>query len=56
MELLAQIAVRSTEVNALLHSSTGGRMISEWAKRPEFREAAMGARYSEPVDNIPKFS
>jgi hypothetical protein len=53
-ELLAQIAVWAREVNDVLHSSSGGKMVSEWAKRSECREAVMGASYSEPAANIPE--
>jgi len=53
-ELLAQIAVWSREVNDVLHASSGGKMVSEWAKRPECREAVMAASYSEPAANIPE--
>jgi hypothetical protein len=53
-ELLAQIAVWAREVNDVLHSSAGGRMVSEWAKRPECKEAVLGASYSAPADRIPE--
>lgn len=53
-ELLAQIAVWAKEVNDVLHSSSGGKMVSEWAKRPECKEAVMGASYSSPAANIPE--
>jgi hypothetical protein len=53
-ELLAQIAKWAKEVNDLLHSSARGKMVSEWAKRPECKEAVMGARYSEPFGDIPE--
>ena len=53
-ELLAQIAVWAKEVNDVLHSSSGGKMVSEWAKRPECKEAVMGASYSAPAANIPE--
>jgi hypothetical protein len=53
-ELLAQIAVWAKEVNDVLHSSSGGKMVSEWAKRPECKEAVMGASYSAPATNIPE--
>jgi hypothetical protein len=53
-ELLSQIAVWATEVNDVLHASAGGRMISEWAKRPECKDAVMSASYSEAVSNIPE--
>lgn len=53
-ELLAQIAVWAKEVDDVLHSSSGGKMVSEWAKRPECKEAVMGASYSAPATNIPE--
>lgn len=53
-ELLAQIAVWAKEVNDVLHASSGGRMVSEWAKRPECREAVLGASYSAAATNIPE--
>jgi hypothetical protein len=53
-ELLAQIAVWAKEVNDVLHSSSGGKMVSEWAKRPECKDAVMGANYSSPAANIPE--
>ena len=53
-ELLAQIVVWAREVNDVLHSSSGGKMVSEWAKRPECKEAVMGASYSAPAANIPE--
>ena len=53
-ELMEQIATWAREVNEALHTTSGGRMISEWAKRPECKDAVMGARYSEPADGIPE--
>ena len=53
-ELLAQIAVWAKEVNDVLHTSAGGKMVSEWAKRPECKEAVMNASYSAPAANIPE--
>ena len=53
-ELLAQIAVWAKEVNDVLHASAGGKMVSEWAKRPECKEAVMGASYSVAAANIPE--
>ena len=53
-ELLAQIATWAKEVNDALHRTAGGRMISEWAKKPECREAVLGASYSEPSTGIPE--
>lgn len=53
-ELLAQIAVWAKEVNEALHESAGGKMVSEWAKRPECKNAVMGASYSSAASNIPE--
>lgn len=53
-QLLSQIATWATEVHEALHSTSGGRMVSEWAKRPECKEAVMSANYSEPVADIPE--
>ncbi|MES2934824.1 MAG: AIPR family protein [Pseudomonadota bacterium] len=53
-ELLTQIAVWAKEINDVLHASSGGRMISEWAKRPECKEAVIGANYSAAASNIPE--
>lgn len=53
-ELMSQIATWAKEVNDTLHASSGGRMVSEWAKRPECKDAVMGANYSEPADDIPE--
>jgi len=54
-ELLGQIGVWAREVNDMLHRTAGGRMVSEWAKRPECREAVLGASYSKPAPGIPEF-
>lgn len=53
-ELLAQIAVWAKEVNEVLHASAGGKMVSEWAKRPECKDAVMSASYSAAANNIPE--
>ena len=53
-ELLAQIALWAKEVNDVLHASAGGKMVSEWAKRPECKEAVLGASYSALATNIPE--
>jgi len=47
--LQQQIRAWADEVNRLLHASSNGRMISEWAKRPECWETVVTARYSAPV-------
>ena len=53
-ELMEQIAKWAREVNDTLHATSGGRMVSEWAKRPECKDAVMSKRYSEPSTNIPE--
>lgn len=53
-ELLSQIAVWAKEVNKVLHESAGGKMVSEWAKRSECKDAVMGASYSATATNIPE--
>ena len=52
--LLAQVSTWANEVNAVLHRTANGRMISEWAKRPECKDAVLGARYSAPAKGIPE--
>ena len=42
------------EVHATLHTSANGRMISEWAKKPECWEVVKGGRYSDPRTGIPE--
>jgi hypothetical protein len=53
-ELMEQIAKWAREVNDILHATSGGRMVSEWAKRPECKDAVMGASYSVPAESIPE--
>lgn len=51
-ELLAQIGVWAREVNEVLHKSANGRMVSEWAKKPECWAAVMGSSYAEVAKDI----
>ena len=53
MRLQEQVERWAREVNDVLHRSAGGKMISEWAKKPECWEAAREAAYSAPLDGIP---
>ena len=53
-ELLAQLRVWAREVNGVLHRTAAGKMVSEWAKKAECREAVLGATYSEPTPGIPE--
>jgi hypothetical protein len=53
-QLMAQIANWAREVSDELHRTAAGRMISEWAKRTECREAVLGAVYSQEAVDIPE--
>ena len=53
-ELREQLRTWAVEVNDSLHRSSGGRMISEWAKRPECWDAVRAQRYSPVRDGIPE--
>lgn len=53
-ELLRQIEIWARQVSDVLHESAGGRMISEWAKKPECREAVFAASYSPVSPGIPE--
>lgn len=53
-ELLGQIGIWAREVNDVLHRTASGRMISEWAKKPECKEAVLNANYSEASKDIPE--
>lgn len=52
--LREQIRIWASEVNEALHVSAKGRMISEWAKRPECWEAVSAHAYSSPQSGIPE--
>jgi hypothetical protein len=51
-ELKLQIQTWAREVNKVLHDSANGRMISEWAKKPECWEVVRSASYSEAIAGI----
>jgi len=51
-DLKMQIQTWAGEVNKVLHDSAAGRMISEWAKKPECWEAVRRAAYTEPAEGI----
>jgi hypothetical protein len=53
-ELMDQIATWAREVNDVLHRTANGRMVSEWAKKPECRDAVLGATYSAAAIGIPE--
>jgi len=54
LRLQEQIEIWAREVNDVLHRTAGGRMISEWAKKPECWEAVREAKYSNSIDGIPE--
>ena len=53
-EFLDQVEVWAREVNDRLHRTAKGKMISEWAKRPECKEAMFAMPFSPPDLNIPE--
>ena len=53
-ELMDQIGTWAREVNEVLHRTANGRMVSEWAKKPECRDAVLGATYSAAAPGIPE--
>ncbi len=52
--LRQQLRAWAIEVNDVLHRSSGGKMISEWAKKPECWNAVRSASYSPVGDGIPE--
>lgn len=48
------LKIWAVEVNEVLHRSAGGKMISEWAKKPECWAAVRSASYSRVADDIPE--
>lgn len=55
-ELVQQIQIWAKEVNDVLHRSSQGRMISEWAKKADCWETVRDANYSEPLQGIPEIT
>ncbi len=53
-QLQRQIADWAVEVNEALHRGSGGRMISEWAKKPECWTRTRDASYSPLQQGIPE--
>lgn len=49
LELHQQIVAWSAEVNDKLHTTAAGRMVSEWAKKPECWNAVSSGNYSPPI-------
>jgi hypothetical protein len=53
-ELRNQLQIWAKETNVELYRSSGGKMISEWAKKQECWESVRNMGYSQPMDNIPE--
>lgn len=53
-ELRTQLKKWAVEVHDILHNSANGKMISEWAKKPECWEAVKAGNYSRPIEGIPE--
>lgn len=53
-ELSQQLKVWADEVNNRLHATANGRMVSEWAKKAECKEAVLDAAYSALLAGIPE--
>jgi len=55
-ELVRQIQIWAKEVNGVLHRSSQGRMISEWAKKADCWNSVRDANYSEPIQQVPEIN
>ncbi|WP_431025470.1 AIPR family protein [Halomonas sp. H5] len=53
-QFLKQVEIWAHEVNDRLHETANGRMISEWAKRPECKTAMFSRSFSPPSVDIPE--
>lgn len=53
-QFLEQVEIWAREVNDRLHETANGKMISEWAKRPECREAMFSRPFSPPSVDVPE--
>jgi len=53
-QLSAYMGELARQVNDALHRTAGGKMISEWAKRPECKEIVFSESFPDPADNIPE--
>ncbi|BET27618.1 AIPR protein [Limnobacter thiooxidans] len=54
IQFLEQVEIWAREVNERLHQTANGKMISEWAKKPECRDAIFFRPFSSPSLNIPE--
>jgi hypothetical protein len=53
-QLKQQVQAWAVDVDRILHQSAAGRMVSEWAKKPECWDAVRDAKYSSPLPGIPE--
>lgn len=53
-QFLEQVEIWAREVSDRLHETANGKMISEWAKRPECREAMFARPFSPPSVDVPE--
>lgn len=53
-QFLEQVKIWAREVNDRLHETANGKMISEWAKRPECKEAIFSRPFSPPSIDVPE--
>ncbi|MBM3272696.1 AIPR family protein [Candidatus Kaiserbacteria bacterium] len=53
-QFLKQVEIWAREVNDRLHETANGRMISEWAKRQECKEAMFASPFSPPSVDVPE--
>jgi len=53
-KLKQQLEIWAKEVHSVLHKTSNGRMISEWAKKAECWEQVMDTSYSKPMAGIPE--
>ena len=54
--LRRQLQIWAKEVNDVLHKTSNGKMISEWAKRSECWDAVRNASYSPILEAIPEIN
>jgi hypothetical protein len=53
-QLQKQIAIWAKEVDDVLHQGAGGKMISEWAKKPECWQKVSSYRFTAAAHDIPE--
>ena len=54
LQLRGHIEIWAREVNMRLHDTANGKMISEWAKRPECKAAMFARPFSPPFTDVPE--